>query len=510
MSYILDALKKSEEERERGEVPKLTTHLITEAGTKRRMWPWVVGVALFANAAVLGVFLLPSDEPPAGVRQESAAETPEAKPAEPAEPTESAESKTAAAQSPPAKPKAEAPAEAKPPPAKPEAETPAATTPSVEPATPAVELAAAESLPQVIFPPRQAAVPAPVKAAPRSEPPAPAPKETEVAAVTPTPEPAAPTMPEGPQPAPVKWAPEPEPTPPEPTPVVAAPKPEPPRPEKVEPPAPKKTVVAIAPPVKLLPKPMPAAPKPKRQAPKSVKPPVAVASLSVDASDSGYAVAYYNRGWGYAGKRLFDQAVADYTQAIRLNKEYADAYFARGWVYEKRDKIDLALKDYTRAIEIRPNHALAYNNRGVLQLHRSLYDEAAGDFATAFTLADKNLRPYVLLWLHLSRIRSGGDGKPELIEYAKKLDLRRWPGVVVSMFLGEASAETVIAGTKDKDSGKQKEKECVAFYFLGQQKLLEGDTAGAREFFRRTVETGVASYVQYGAAQKELRLLGAS
>jgi general secretion pathway protein B len=55
MSYILRALKKSQQERERGSVPKLTRVPEPTPRQERRLWPWWLAGALAVNlAAVAG------------------------------------------------------------------------------------------------------------------------------------------------------------------------------------------------------------------------------------------------------------------------------------------------------------------------------------------------------------------------------------------------------------------------------------------------------------------------
>ncbi|MBU0485927.1 MAG: general secretion pathway protein GspB [Proteobacteria bacterium] len=62
MSYILDALKKSDQERKQGEIPTLQT--IQNQGGKstprKKLWPYLVAAALLINAAVLAYWLRPS------------------------------------------------------------------------------------------------------------------------------------------------------------------------------------------------------------------------------------------------------------------------------------------------------------------------------------------------------------------------------------------------------------------------------------------------------------------
>ena len=58
MSYILEALKKSEQERRRGEVPEINRFDATapENAYRRSIWPWVVIALVIVNLAVLVVW----------------------------------------------------------------------------------------------------------------------------------------------------------------------------------------------------------------------------------------------------------------------------------------------------------------------------------------------------------------------------------------------------------------------------------------------------------------------
>ncbi len=55
MSYILDALKKSEKERKRGTVPDVLTvqEQLSYERRKRNIWPYLIAIALLVNAGIL-------------------------------------------------------------------------------------------------------------------------------------------------------------------------------------------------------------------------------------------------------------------------------------------------------------------------------------------------------------------------------------------------------------------------------------------------------------------------
>jgi general secretion pathway protein B len=62
MSFILDALKKSEAERRQGEVPRLQNEPFSPAPRRRPVWPFLLVLALLLNGVVFGWWLLAREE----------------------------------------------------------------------------------------------------------------------------------------------------------------------------------------------------------------------------------------------------------------------------------------------------------------------------------------------------------------------------------------------------------------------------------------------------------------
>jgi len=70
------------------------------------------------------------------------------------------------------------------------------------------------------------------------------------------------------------------------------------------------------------------------------------------------AVDAYNRGIAYAEKADYDRAIADYTEAIRLDPKLAEAYCSRGAAYGRgKSEYDKAIDDLTEAIRLNPKYA---------------------------------------------------------------------------------------------------------------------------------------------------------
>jgi tetratricopeptide (TPR) repeat protein len=76
------------------------------------------------------------------------------------------------------------------------------------------------------------------------------------------------------------------------------------------------------------------------------------------------AYAFYDRGIAFQAKRDYDRAIADYTDAIRLEPNFAHAFYNRGTAYQVKRDYDHAIADYTDAIGLDPTYFRAYKARG--------------------------------------------------------------------------------------------------------------------------------------------------
>lgn len=76
--------------------------------------------------------------------------------------------------------------------------------------------------------------------------------------------------------------------------------------------------------------------------------------------------AYTFRGEAYKNLGRFDRALADFDKALTLDSTYAFAYWARGELYHFMKNYSRALADYTQAINRNANDARARNSKAWL------------------------------------------------------------------------------------------------------------------------------------------------
>ena len=254
--------------------------------------------------------------------------------------------------------------------------------------------------------------------------------------------------------------------------------------------------------------------------------------------DPNYSWAYAIRGYILDQKRDYDGAIADYTQSIRLDPKDAGTIANRGWTKRKKGDLDGAFADFNEAIRVDPKLVRAWYNRGLAWNDRSDYDRAIADFNEAIRLDPKgdvayhdralskfykgdftgsaddlrksnDLKPeaFTVLRLYIARSRAGleAGANAELTKLAGDLKpSKNWPRAVIEFYLGERSAESMVAA-----AGDNVERRCDAQFYLGEWQLIRNRRAEAADALRAAAAEGCPKYLfEYVGAQVDLKRIG--
>jgi len=97
------------------------------------------------------------------------------------------------------------------------------------------------------------------------------------------------------------------------------------------------------------------------------------------------AAVYQQRGYAAATNQQFQDAINDYSEAIKINPGDSRIYEQRAAVEMKLNDMDKALADYSEAIKLKPNEVRYY-------LYRSYIYEIKGDIKNSMADTEKVLK----------------------------------------------------------------------------------------------------------------------
>jgi serine/threonine protein kinase len=115
--------------------------------------------------------------------------------------------------------------------------------------------------------------------------------------------------------------------------------------------------------------------------------------VSSEARDLGLqeARAYHKRGLAHVSTRNYEQAIVEYTRAIKLDPVYAEAYNNRSTAHLLMNNYGEAVSDCQRALELAPDFVATYVNRGIAYTGLRDYQKALADYNKALELDPKNV-----------------------------------------------------------------------------------------------------------------------
>jgi tetratricopeptide (TPR) repeat protein len=103
------------------------------------------------------------------------------------------------------------------------------------------------------------------------------------------------------------------------------------------------------------------------------------------------AMAFRNRAIAYTGKKLYELAVFDFDEALKLSPQDLLALGNRGWARLQMGQLDRAIADYTELLKVNPRGDRALNSRGLAHLRKGDTAAAIADFDAAIKVNPRNV-----------------------------------------------------------------------------------------------------------------------
>ena len=233
------------------------------------------------------------------------------------------------------------------------------------------------------------------------------------------------------------------------------------------------------------------------------------AVISLKADDAAILV---ERGQDYHMNQQFDPAIADFSAALKLNAS-PSTLLQRAASQRAKGAYDEAVADCSAALASETRDAGLdvwdiHNERGYAEFLAGRFDAAAADFDKALTLGESSRAddvlwlPYQVAWLHLAHARAGRNDAKELEGLAGKINLKQWPGTLIAYFMGQIKLDEVSAASNHGAMGRG--RECNLSLFAGEDALAKGNREQARQPMLRAREVCNVHTLQYLVAGAEL------
>ncbi len=154
----------------------------------------------------------------------------------------------------------------------------------------------------------------------------------------------------------------------------------------------------------------------------------AVAQSGKQLSNPKTPLQFNNRGNLWLKKGSYDEAIADFNNAISLNPKYWLAFRNRGIAWVRKREYDKAIVDFNESIRLNPKFSATYNDRGVAWELKRDFTKAVADYKAVVALKPSNPHAHsVLAWLLATcPSATGRNGKLAVEHATKACELSKW------------------------------------------------------------------------------------
>ena len=220
--------------------------------------------------------------------------------------------------------------------------------------------------------------------------------------------------------------------------------------------------------------------------------------------DVAVETSYIFRSAVHITKGEFDAAMDDADKLVSIDNKWPRGFVERGRIYSHQGRFSRAEDAFNDALRLQNDNAAALVGKGVAQWSQDDFKNAA---ATLGAVAPRvPTEGYVTLWLDIARVDAG---KPDadLAKRAEAIDLKKWPGPLVSLFLGQTTPETVSAEAVATGPDHADEV-CEANFYTAEWQIQHTAKDAALTLLNQAVQDCPKTNLEWDAAGVLLKRLG--
>lgn len=210
-------------------------------------------------------------------------------------------------------------------------------------------------------------------------------------------------------------------------------------------------------------------------------------------------------GLAQSGMRQYREAIRTFTRGLEITPDNPVLYRWRGHRYLSIRQLDSARADLERGLELDSTLYGGWYHLGIVKYVTGDFDGAADAFARALPLAPEpgeRAGSIDWSWMSLSRAGRVREAQAVLDQNADSIPVENAYTRRLRLYRGQISPDQVVTPADTQDV-----QLATLSYGLGNWHLVKGDTARARQWFERSIESGGWPAFGFMASEAELRWL---
>ena len=228
------------------------------------------------------------------------------------------------------------------------------------------------------------------------------------------------------------------------------------------------------------------------------------ALASPDLAPGLKVTAYVDRARSYLHQHQCSLALADMNAAKALKPGDVEITLSLAAAQSCGGDYRAAEASLTVAMAADSNPILFYA-RGRARWAFGDFTGAAADFAAIATASPRDVYPAV--WLAVAQSRAGNLDTLELKRHASDLDLDKWPGPIIELYLGQATPDQIAAAAASGDPKAVINQQCEANFYIGEWKIAHNDLSGAKPLIQSAMDKCPDNFVEHEMAKAEMARL---
>jgi lipoprotein NlpI len=195
--------------------------------------------------------------------------------------------------------------------------------------------------------------------------------------------------------------------------------------------------------------------------------------------------AYFVRAKIHEFMQAHDQAIADFTSALKHDPKASDVYLARGMEQFRAGRIQESVNDFDKVIELVPARAPYLWQRGISLYYLGRFEDGRRQFETHQKVNSEDVENAVWHYLCVARVEGVAKARAGLIHINE--DTRVPMREIYGLYRGEKKPEDVLASANANKPPPNalKNQLLYAYLYLGLYFEAAGDAVKARELMRQ-------------------------